>query len=125
MVSYDQLAADYARHRQVHPEVVRQLVENGQLDSTCCVLEVGCGTVNYLRTLQRRIGCSGVEIDGMALPPACVRTVGLDRGPSSKRRCVQKRETLIPWFIGKLHRQVHVSAAASHNNLDLVTPIMV
>jgi len=43
-LDYDQLAADYARHRRVHPGVVRGLLDGGHLAAGVRVLEVGCGT---------------------------------------------------------------------------------
>lgn len=62
-VPYDQLAADYARHRTVHPGVLRGLVETAMLTSSSRVLDVGCGTGNYLRALRALVGCEcwGVE----------------------------------------------------------------
>ena len=56
-VDYDGIASDYARHRQVHPEVLRGLVSNGGLDRDSKVLEVGCGTGNYIHAAQRLVGC--------------------------------------------------------------------
>jgi ubiquinone/menaquinone biosynthesis C-methylase UbiE len=64
MLDYDQLAAEYARHRRVHPGVLRDLVAAVHGDAR--VLEVGCGTGNYVRTLSSRIGCPCWGVDPSA-----------------------------------------------------------
>jgi SAM-dependent methyltransferase len=60
-IDYDQIAAAYARHRQVHPGVFRSLAEVVQPSSR--VLEVGCGTGNYILALQAHCGCTCWGID--------------------------------------------------------------
>jgi ubiquinone/menaquinone biosynthesis C-methylase UbiE len=60
-IDYDQIAAAYARHRQVHPGVFQALVEVVQPSSR--VLEVGCGTGNYITALQAQTGCACAGID--------------------------------------------------------------
>jgi len=62
MLDYDRLAEEYAQHRGVHPGVLRSLISRG-IDSSSRVLEVGCGTANYLEALHRATGCvcSGIE----------------------------------------------------------------
>jgi ubiquinone/menaquinone biosynthesis C-methylase UbiE len=62
-VDYDGIASDYARHRQVHPEVLRGLVSTSGVDCDSKVLEVGCGTGNYVRAVQRLVGCQCWGID--------------------------------------------------------------
>jgi len=62
-INYDHLAADYARHRRVHPEVLKDLVAAGHIKSSSRVLEAGCGTGNYLLALQESIGCACCGID--------------------------------------------------------------
>ncbi|HWI63243.1 MAG TPA: class I SAM-dependent methyltransferase [Symbiobacteriaceae bacterium] len=59
MLDYNQLAADYARHRRVHPQVFRRLAEA----ATGRVLEVGCGTGNYITALATATGCKAFGID--------------------------------------------------------------
>lgn len=60
-LDYDPLAAEYARHRQVHPGVLQGLAE--ALCPGDQVLEVGCGTGNYIVALASLGGCAcwGVE----------------------------------------------------------------
>jgi SAM-dependent methyltransferase len=62
-LDYDRRAAEYARHRRVHPGVVAALITDGAIDSEIHVLDVGCGTGNYAAVLTERTGCrtSGVE----------------------------------------------------------------
>ena len=61
-IDYDQIAADYAKHRRVHPEVLKQLESTG-LGPAAKVLEVGCGTGNYIIALESLTGCAGYGID--------------------------------------------------------------
>jgi len=60
-VDYDVLAASYARHRQVHPGVLQELCQAVTQESQ--VLEVGCGTGNYVLALQSLVGCDCWGID--------------------------------------------------------------
>jgi ubiquinone/menaquinone biosynthesis C-methylase UbiE len=61
MVNYDPIAADYARHRRADPEVLQVLAS--KLTPASAVLEIGCGTGNYIVTLQAAVGCSCWGID--------------------------------------------------------------
>ncbi len=62
-IDYDRSAADYARHRGIHPAVVRELIAGGPVGPETHLLDVGCGTGNYARALQLETGCrvNGVE----------------------------------------------------------------
>ena len=62
-ICYDQLAAEYAAHRKVHPEVVRELVFGAQLNQESRVLEIGCGTGNYVVALNAAVGCKCWGVD--------------------------------------------------------------
>ena len=64
MIDYDRIAAEYARHRRVHTEVLRRLTTG--LQPTATVLEVGCGTGNYLIAIREVVGCSCWGIDPSA-----------------------------------------------------------
>jgi ubiquinone/menaquinone biosynthesis C-methylase UbiE len=60
-LNYDELAADYARNRRVHPGVLAALAEG--LDSDASILEIGCGTGNYAIALRERTGAAVVGVD--------------------------------------------------------------
>ena len=54
-ISYDMMAADYALHRSVHPNLLRRLAEFCQTASPSRVLEVGCGSGLISRNLVPRV----------------------------------------------------------------------
>jgi ubiquinone/menaquinone biosynthesis C-methylase UbiE len=60
---YDQGASPYAAHRQVHDGIFRELCRPAQLGPHSKVLEVGCGTGNYIRALVARAGCGGYGLE--------------------------------------------------------------
>ena len=60
---YQTIAPDYARHRRVHPGVLTGLITTANLTSRSSVLEVGCGTGNYLAALSKVTGCDCWGID--------------------------------------------------------------
>lgn len=62
-IDYDRLAADYARHRGLHPGVLMQLLKHGRLTEASQVLEVGCGTGNYIIALAEATGCTAWGLD--------------------------------------------------------------
>lgn len=63
MIDYDKISSEYARHRQVHPEVLRGLLSAGDVGPASKVLEVGCGTGNYILALESLAHCSCWGID--------------------------------------------------------------
>jgi ubiquinone/menaquinone biosynthesis C-methylase UbiE len=63
MIDYDTIAAEYARHRKVHPGVLRDLLETGAIGRKVRVLEVGCGSGNYISAIRAQAGCSCDGID--------------------------------------------------------------
>lgn len=60
---YQSIAPEYVRHRRVHPEVLRSLISMGELGPASSVLDVGCGTGNYLSALSQIVGCDCWGID--------------------------------------------------------------
>lgn len=77
-LDYDQLAADYSRHRAVHPGVLAALV--AAVPAGGRVLEVGCGTANYLAAVQAATGCAafGLEPSAAMLARAAEKQAPLD-----------------------------------------------
>ncbi|MGE5561160.1 MAG: class I SAM-dependent methyltransferase [Chloroflexota bacterium] len=62
MLDYNRLATDYARYRKTHPHVLASLLRSIKGTQTR-VLEVGCGTANYLAALAEIAGCGCAGID--------------------------------------------------------------
>ncbi len=62
-MDYDLLAREYARHRRVHPAVLASLLKSSRIDAASSVLEVGCGTGNYVVALQETVDCACRGID--------------------------------------------------------------
>jgi len=62
-VSYDAVAADYAVHRSVHPELLKRLVTLCDRSSPLRILEIGCGTGNYVNALAAMTSarCAGLD----------------------------------------------------------------
>ncbi len=62
-VNYDGLARDYAQHRRAVPSFTEALLQGGSLTRGSRVLELGCGTGNYVRALEDAVGCGCWGID--------------------------------------------------------------
>jgi len=79
IIDYDQLASEYARHRQVHPLVLRDLAAAVSRLQAGRILEVGCGTGNYIRALQQasQAECWGLDPSEQMLEKARERSGGL------------------------------------------------
>jgi len=71
-ISYDAIAADYAKHRSVHANLLKRLVEYCRINSPSRVLEVGCGTGNYVSAIAAITGarCSGLDPSSKMLDAA-------------------------------------------------------
>jgi len=63
MIDYNKIATKYALHREIHPEVMKNLIVVGKIGVDTRVLEVGCGTGNYIIALQSISGCFCHGID--------------------------------------------------------------
>jgi SAM-dependent methyltransferase len=64
VLDYSELAAAYAQYRRVHPEVLRSL--RAAVSSESRILEVGCGTGNYLVAIRETVGCRCCGSDASA-----------------------------------------------------------
>ena len=62
-LNYDDLAEQYSQNRRIHPGVLQNLLETSHLTERQSVLEVGCGTGNYILAIQAAAGCISYGID--------------------------------------------------------------
>ena len=62
-IKYDAIAEDYARYRVSDSDVVEKLVLKSGISSSSKILEIGCGTGNYVAELQKRLGCLCWAVD--------------------------------------------------------------
>jgi ubiquinone/menaquinone biosynthesis C-methylase UbiE len=63
MIDYDGLAKDYAQHRRLHPEVLKHLIRLSKITKHQKVLEIGCGSGNYIKAIQRETAAPCWAID--------------------------------------------------------------
>ncbi|MEW6558550.1 MAG: methyltransferase domain-containing protein [Elusimicrobiota bacterium] len=63
MINYNKIAEKYSHHRKLHPGVLKNLIEKGKNDSHSKILEVGCGTGNYISSIADLIKCTCWGID--------------------------------------------------------------
>ena len=113
-LDYDVMAASYARHRRIHPGVLKGLVEHGALSGAARVLDVGCGTGNYMAALEQAAGC---EVWGLE-PSEGMRAKALAQFPRARVREGQAERLEFPeaWFdlvfsVDVIH---HVADRAAH-----------
>ncbi len=62
-IDYNEVALEYAQHRRINPIVLEALIREGQLDCCSQVLEVGCGTANYISALEALTNCHAYGCD--------------------------------------------------------------
>ena len=73
MLDYDKLAAEYRRHRQIHPDVLREILATGAITARSQVCEVGCGTGNYITAIQSATACGCLGVDPSDEMLSCAR----------------------------------------------------
>lgn len=78
-MDYDELTESYAAHRRHDPRVLEALRRGGRVRRSFRVLEVGCGTGNYVIALEQATGASSIGVDPSAemLAVARARTAGV------------------------------------------------
>ena len=89
---YQTIASEYARHRRVHREVFRCLISTGKLGSASSLLEVGCGTGNYLVALDEVIGCDCWGVD----PSEAMLAEARKRSTKARLFCVPAEHMGLP-----------------------------
>jgi ubiquinone/menaquinone biosynthesis C-methylase UbiE len=80
MTHYDAtVASDYARLRRIHPRLLDNLIEQGEVQPNSRVLEIACGTGNYIGAIHDRTGCKawGVDPSKAMLEQAQMRETGI------------------------------------------------
>jgi len=88
MIDYDQLASEYARYRKFVPKVLRSLLLTSRVGSASKVLEVGCGTGNYIVALETLAGssCWGIDPSEQMLSRARERSRQINFQPGKAER---------------------------------------
>jgi ubiquinone/menaquinone biosynthesis C-methylase UbiE len=62
-IEYNNLAQEYARYRRGDEAVIERLITGSGISGASRVLEIGCGTGNYIAELQSRVGCQCHGLD--------------------------------------------------------------
>jgi ubiquinone/menaquinone biosynthesis C-methylase UbiE len=63
LINYNNIALEYARHRKADQRVVENLLSDGRITAVSRVLEVGCGTGNFIIALEAATGCACFAVD--------------------------------------------------------------
>lgn len=123
-VDYDLLARDYARYRQVHPGVLANLIQTPALAPASQVLEVGCGTGNYITALHRTVGCAGWGIDPSAqmLAQGRARAAAVDFRPGQAEWLGYPEATFDLLFSVDVIHHVQDRAAYFHEAYRVLKP---
>jgi ubiquinone/menaquinone biosynthesis C-methylase UbiE len=80
MIDYNRISEHYSQHRQnVHPEVLKGLYSNCKYGDTSNILEVGCGTANYIIAVHSLTGsnCWGIDPSEQMLSLARERSTNI------------------------------------------------
>jgi ubiquinone/menaquinone biosynthesis C-methylase UbiE len=65
-IQYNKIAENYARFRESDSDAVEKLILGSGISSTSKILDIGCGTGNYVAELQRCVGCFCWGVDPSA-----------------------------------------------------------
>jgi SAM-dependent methyltransferase len=87
---YDgQIASDYARLRKIHSPLLAALISGSGIDAGAKVLELGCGTGNYICSIRSQTGCSAWGID----PSWEILSQASTQGPGIIWKCATAENT--------------------------------
>jgi ubiquinone/menaquinone biosynthesis C-methylase UbiE len=89
-LDYDELAVGYAAHRAHEPELLELVRRGGNVAPSSHVLEVGCGTGDYIVALQQLTGATCVGVDASA------EMLGAARRQSSVVKLIRGRAEALP-----------------------------
>ncbi len=56
-IDYNTIALEYAQNRRLHPNVFKGILSTSRVKTDDRVLEVGCGTGNYILAFKSTVGC--------------------------------------------------------------------
>ena len=62
-IQYNKIAENYAWFRESDLDAVEKLILGSGISSISKILEIGCGTGNYVVELQRHVGCPCWGVD--------------------------------------------------------------
>jgi len=62
-IDFNTYADAYQRNRAVQPKVLQALIDGAGLAAGDAVLEIGCGTANFLAAITRETGARGTGVD--------------------------------------------------------------
>ena len=62
-IDYDKIAQNYSKYRESDSGVIQNILEIGSLDNNSIVLEIGCGTGNYISEICDALLCNCYGID--------------------------------------------------------------
>ena len=104
-LNYDDLAAAYTQHRRAHPGVVADLLQAAAPGAHSRVLEIGCGTANYLAAIQRASDCTAWGIDPSAemLAQACGQPATLPSRTGARRSAAAAGRRVRSGLHGRRH----------------------
>ena len=78
-MTYDeQIASDYERLRNIHRPMLAALISGSGIHAGSRVLELGCGTGNYIRAIRSQTGCYAWGIDPSGEMLSKARSRGAD-----------------------------------------------
>ena len=89
-MTYDQhIASDYVRLRHIHHPLLATLISRSGINSGSRVLELGCGTGNYICAIRSQTGCSAWGID----PSSEMLGKASAQGPEITWKCAAAENT--------------------------------